>query len=313
MTQSPILTVTLNPALDLSTITGVVRPDRKLRCAAPRVQPGGGGVNVARVIKALGGDVRAMVAVGGHEGHLLVGLLREQGLHPAVIRLDQPTRSSLTVTALSDGHQFRFVMPGPDWGAEDVALAEGRIRTHAPAGAVVVPSGSLPPGVAPGFFSTLAPRLSGVRVILDTSGNALRAAADATGLHTLRMDDEEARELSGESLSSIPQIARLAAELQAKHVAETVMIAAGARGTVIATDEGQWLCAPPVVKVVSAVGAGDSFVGAYALAIAEGVPPLEACILGTGAAAAACETPDSDLCSGSSARERAQEVSVTRL
>lgn len=313
MEHARIVTVTLNPALDLSTETDRVEPDHKLRCAAPLSQPGGGGVNVSRAIARLGGRSRTLVALGGHEGRVLRTLLRAEGLHPAVIRMDQPTRSSFAVTDRETGQQYRFVMPGPDWTEADRTRAEDRIRVQLQPGDLLIPSGSLPPGVPPAMLAGLAGALPEARVILDTSGPALMAAAKARGLHTLRMDDDEAGDLAGHPCQTPQDIAPLARKLRADGVADNVLIAAGAHGTVIATAEGCTLTTPPQVSVVSAIGAGDSFVAAYALAIARGADAVAACVQGTGAAAAAVETPGTDLCTGPAARARAAGVTVTAL
>lgn len=314
MEQARILTITLNPALDLSTETDHVRPEEKLRCAPPRSQPGGGGVNVSRAIAHLGGTSRALVAAGGHEGRMLMAGLQQAGLAPLRIPVSGATRSSLAVTDRGSGHQFRFVMPGPRWSADDLDRARAAIALHLRAGDLVVPSGSLPPGVPPAFFSDLAGDLAQApRMILDTSGAALRAAARGQGLHSLRMDEAEAAELADMPMLDPARIAGFARHLLARKVAGAVLIAAGARGNVIAHEGGCWLTAPPRVGVVSKVGAGDSFVAAYTLALARGATRLEACIQGTGAAAAAVETPDTDLCEKEAAEAHARAVRVTPL
>lgn len=313
MTDTAIITITLNPALDISSSAPQVIPDRKLRCAAPRIQPGGGGVNVARVVRALGGDPLAVVAVGGAEGRALVGAMREAGLRVERIRLTQATRSSLSVIDTKTGAQYRFVMPGPEWTQAECNRAQDVINAVAKPGDFIVPSGSMPPGVPPGFFNDIAAQSAGRQMILDTSGRALAEAAQRSGLHTLRMDDVEAAELAGQAMQDPRDIALFARSLWARGAARIVMIAAGAQGNVIATDRGCWLCVPPVVEVVSKTGAGDSFVAGYTLALARGASPLEACVVGTGAAAAACETPDSDLCAGPAAAARAKAVRVEEI
>lgn len=309
-----ILTVTLNPALDISTEVDAVLPDVKLRCAHPRSQPGGGGVNVSRAIANLGGTSRALVAVGGGEGRALVLGMRREGLSPLLFNMKSATRSSLAVMDQTTGAQYRFVMPGPEWTAQDCAAVEQEILAQVNDGDLIVPSGSFPPGVPSNFFSDLADHLGDrARVVLDTSGAALAHAAQGQGLFTLRMDRQEARELSGKPLQNITEIAELARDLQAQGAAQVVMIAAGADGNVIATGDGCWHCIPPLVDVVSKVGAGDSFVAGYTLAIAQGQTPLDACTAGTAAATAAVMTPDTDLCDGATAwklRERVRVVSA---
>lgn len=297
--MTEIVTITVNPALDLSTDCPAVVPDRKLRCSAPRIQPGGGGVNVSRAIANLGGTSRTLVAYGGHTGQMLADLLRGEGLVPESLGVDHPTRQSVSVRDSANGLQYRFMMPGPPWSAGDRAAAASVVAAAVLPGALVVPSGSLPVGLDVDFFLDLDPGIAaaGGRMILDTSGPALkRATAAAAGLFVLRMDTEEAREMSGQPLVQVAEIAALAEDLRRSGAATIVMIAAGALGTVIATPDWRGLTRPPVVVPVSKVGAGDSFVGAFALALTRGADPVTACAWGTAAAAAAVTVPDTDLC-----------------
>lgn len=312
--MTEILTVTLNPALDLSSETDRVLPDRKLRCAVPRVQAGGGGVNVSRAIAILGGTSRALVGVGGNTGTQLIQLLTEQpGLTALALELPHETRSSLSVIDRGAGQQFRFVMPGPTWSPQDAATADSRIVELAAQTDLLVVSGSVPPGLADNFFCRLADRLpQRTRMILDTSGAALSAVAGAgQGLYALRMDHDEAQMLSGHPCAELTEIAALARNLHRRGVAEQVLIAAGAQGTVLANDQGCWLTRPPVVRVHSKTGAGDSFVAGFTQALAQGHGPLEACRFGTAAAASAVTTPDTDLCSAAETQRYANEVTIS--
>jgi 6-phosphofructokinase 2 len=298
--MTEILTLTVNPALDLSTEAPAVIPDRKLRCTAPLIHPGGGGVNVSRAIANLGGDSRPMLAWGGPTGEMLVALLREEGLTPESLGVDHPTRQSVSVRDQATGLQYRFMMPGPDWSAEDCDTARAAILAAIRAGALVIPSGSLPPGIPLDFFLDLQPAINagGGRMMLDTSGEALRHAVDRTaGLFALRMDHAEARELSGRPLVGIADIAAFARDLRDSGAARIVIIAAGAQGNVIACDDWVGLTRPPMVVPLSKIGAGDSFVGAFALSISRGEDPVTACCRGTAAAASAVTTAGTALCS----------------
>ena len=269
--MSDIVTITVNPALDLSTEARAVIPDQKLRCTAPVVHPGGGGVNVSRAIANLGGSSQTLVAYGGATGQELVQLLQAENLEPQSLGVDYPTRQSTTVFDNATGLQYRFMMPGPDWTDADCATARASIMKAIEPGALVVPSGSLPPGMPEGFFpGRMAPeiRAKGGRMILDTSGAALaRAAEGPSNLYVLRMDLAEARELSKDTLVGIAEIAVMTTALRNRTGAEIIMIAAGAQGTVIDCDGWRGLTRPPVVEPRSKVGAGDSFIGAFALAL----------------------------------------------
>lgn len=294
-----ILTITLNPALDLSTETPHVVPGPKLRCAEPRVDPGGGGVNVSRAIRNLGGGSRAMVALAGATGARMAALLAAERI--AVLPLVAPgeTRESLAVTETASGAQFRFVMPGPVWGAADLASALDRIEAEASSGDLAVLSGSLPPGVPEDLAAQLAARLAprGARLLVDTSGAPLRRlAVEPAGLFLLRLDGAETESIAGETLADLAATARFARALVARGVAEVVVLARGAEGNVLASAEGAWAARSPLRPVVSAVGAGDSFLAGLVLGLSRGESLPEALRHGTAAASAAVITPATELC-----------------
>jgi 6-phosphofructokinase 2 len=296
--QAPILTLTLNPALDMATEVPAFVPGQKLRCTDPHLDPGGGGLNVSRAIKALGGDSLALVALGGLTGDRLAGLIRAEGVTFLSILGPGETRQSLTVTEDASGKQFRFMLPGPVWGAAERARVFTLLSATARPGGISVISGSQPPGVPADFPAQLAASMEGSRVVLDTSGAALTEAVrhPIPGLFVLRMDGEEAEELAGQSLQTRAQTADFAQSLVEGGVAQTVIVARGADGNVLA-DRTQRLFAPaPKVKVKSTVGAGDSFVAAFLLAIARGQEAGQALAMGSAAAAAAVMTDATQLC-----------------
>ena len=173
-----IVTLTLNPAVDLSTAVERVVPSLKLRCAQPRRDPGGGGVNVARVVKRFGGDVEAILPVGGFTGELLRRLLAKEQISSCLIKAETETREDFSVTESSTGSQFRFVLRGEplreaEW--RECLEALGASRPN-----FVVASGSLPPGVPDDFYARAAAtaRKLGAKFFLDTSGAPLAAAIE---------------------------------------------------------------------------------------------------------------------------------------
>lgn len=296
--QSPVVTLTLNPALDMSSEVPALIPDQKLRCTEPLLDPGGGGLNVSRAIAALGGESLALVALGGLTGDRLAELLRESGITFLGITGPGETRQSLTVTEDETGRQYRFMLPGPAWGPQDRARVFQLLRAAGRSGAFAVISGSQPPGVPVDFPAQLAAAMDGMEVVLDTSGKALHEAVEhpIPGLRLLRMDGEEAEALAGRRLLTREETADFAQGLVAAGVARQVIVARGADGSVLA-EAGQRLHAvAPKVTVVSKVGAGDSFVGAFVLAAARGQGPEEALAQGVCAAAAAVMTEATDLC-----------------
>ncbi|WP_339107970.1 1-phosphofructokinase family hexose kinase [Thioclava sp. GXIMD4216] len=300
--MTPILTVTLNPTVDLSIATAHVQSERKLRCTNPAEDPGGGGINVSRAIAAMGGQSTAFVALGGATGTKVAALLAAQGIGLVPFAAPGETRQSLTVTDESTGEQYRFVMPGPDWSAADVGQVLEQIARAMPESGIIVLSGSQPPGFPEDFPARLASLVAPhhARVFLDTSGPALRQLLD--GRHQaadlLRMDDLEAEDLAGHPLPARTDTADFAQHLVAKGLAHAVLIARGAEGNVLATASHRWFATAPKVPVVSKVGAGDSFVAGFTLALSRGAPLPDALRYGAAAAAAAVMTPATELCRG---------------
>lgn len=296
MDQLPILTLTLNPALDITTTTEKLRPQRKLRCAAPRYDAGGGGVNVSRAISELGGASRAFVMLGGATGEHLLQILDATGIETHVFRSDGDTRFSLTVMEQASGEHFRFVLPGP---AQDEATGERLLAAiRAEIGArdgFVVASGTLPPGLPADFYGAIAHevRAAGARLVLDTSEPALSAAFAARPF-CIRVNHLEARDiLGGDPVQAAETLAR---RLVADGTTEIAIITIGDRGAFVATKDHFTHIAPPHVVVRSTVGAGDSFVAALTLGLARGWPVDKAARYGVASAAAAVTTEATELC-----------------
>lgn len=296
--QAPILTLTLNPALDMATEVSAIIAGQKLRCSDPALDPGGGGLNVSRAIKALGGDSLALVALGGLTGDRLAGLIRAEDVTFLSILGPGETRQSLTVTDASTGQQFRFMLPGPVWTETERARVFTLLRATARPGGFSVISGSQPPGVPADFPAQLAAAMEGSRIVLDTSGGPLHQAVahPIAGLDILRMDGEEGESLAGGPLHSREDTADFAQSLARRGVAKRVIIARGAEGNVMATATDRIFAPAAKVTVKSTVGAGDSFVAAFILTLARGQSDAAALTRASAAAAAAVMTEATQLC-----------------
>ena len=298
MEQTPILTLTLNPALDMSTNVPDVIANQKLRCAAPQLDPGGGGLNVSRAVRIMGGDSLALVALGGLTGERLAGLIRAEGVPFLSLVSPGETRQSLTVTETSTGRQYRFMLPGPLWSTEDQDRVFHLLRASTRPGSFGVISGSQPPGVPVDFPAHLVASMPGVQVLLDTSGPTLQQAVakPIPGLAVLRMDGEEAESINGHSLETRQDSADFASRLVAAGVAKRVIVARGAEGSVLAEAGQRLFVVAPKVAVKSKVGAGDSFVAGFVLALARGADVAAAMAMGSAAASAAVMTDATELC-----------------
>lgn len=298
--RTDILTITLNPTVDFATSAPSVYAEHKLRCSEPQIDPGGGGINVARAIRLLGGQATALVAIGGATGAHLLQLLALEGVPTVAFQGPGETRQSMSVTDLSTGEQFRFVMPGPPWGKADLDRGLRSIDQAAGDGTLVVLSGSQPPGLAKDFPSILATHLRDrqARLIVDTSGPALVHLTEEPreAVAVLRMDGPEAEELARQKLPDRKDTADFASALVERGVARIIIVARGADGSVMASPEGRWHSVGAPVEVISKVGAGDSFVGAFTLGLARGWRPEECLRWGVAAASAAVMTEATRLC-----------------
>ncbi len=299
------MTLTLSPALDLCSTVETIEPWRKLRCEPVQVYPGGGGINVARVIRQLDGEPVAVVALGGHFGSQFADSVRAQGLDLRRVGVRSATRQNYLVTERSSGRQFRFVHPaGRLTRGEWLRCLEATIdaaRRGAPDGrgaALVVASSSLPAGVPVDAFAVLAHRLAelGVPLIVDTSGPALLAAIGAPVL-LVKPSVNELGALVGARLSDDGEIETAARRLLADGAAQVMVVSMAGRGAlVVPRDAGAFVVAAPAVQVASTSGAGDSMVAGFAVALADGAPLAEAARLGVAAGTASVLVPGTALC-----------------
>lgn len=317
MNQKPVVTVTLNPAVDIAADVETVRPDVKLRCGPAQFDPGGGGINVSRAIAKLGGSSTALVASGGATGEMLTAMLAGEAIDTVKISAGGQTRQSFTARETQTGRLYRFVLPGPDWKPDAELGLLALLEERCVPGAIIVVSGSLPPGAGPSLIERMQETTTdgGASLVADTSGAVLQALCARTGtpLHTLRMDKDEALTASARPLDTPEDFADYGATLVEAGIARHLVIGLGARGSVGVSANEQILCSRPVEQPLSAVGAGDSFVGAYTLATARGEDFATALVHGTAAAASAVLTPGTQLCDGDLAIAFRDEVATTRL
>ncbi len=297
--MSRILTVTLNPALDLTTGVERLEEGHKMRCEPPQMDPGGGGANVSRAIHHLGGASEAFICTGAPLGPAYRDLFEASGLPAIWHDCGVPTRQSIAVHDRASGGQYRFVLPGEPWGEPVWQGALDALTAAMRPGDLVVLSGSQPPGVPEDFprrLCALAGRV-GAKVVVDTSGRPLEVAAQPnTGAHVIRMDHYEGMELMGWTEFGPPQAEALARELVARGAASIAIVTVGGDGAWAATEDAAWHCAPPAVEVLSSTGAGDSFVAALAIGLSDGRAFEDALAFAVAAAADAVTTAGTDLC-----------------
>ncbi len=293
----PILTLTMNPALDISTSTERVFSGHKLRCATSRVDPGGGGVNVSRVVQRLGGRTLAVYTAGGPAGEAYRRLIEAERVPAVTVPINGSTREDFTVDETGTGKQFRFVLEGPELSEAEWRACLDRVAESMPTGGYLVASGSLPPGVPDDFYARVArlAREHGARCVVDTSGPPL-AEALAEGVFLVKPSRRELGLHVGATLESDESQVQAAVSLVADGSAEHVALTLGGKGAVLASADGVLRLAVPDVVVRSTVGAGDSFLAAFVLRLAQGRGLEQAFRASVAAGSAAVTTPATDLC-----------------
>ncbi len=295
MTQ--VVTITPNPAVDLSTSVARIIPVAKLRGTSQRRDPGGGGINVARVIQRLGGDVSAIYAAGGATGALLRKLLDKEGVASLTFAIAEETREDFFVSEISTGQAYRFILPGPQLSEGEWQECLRLISRIEPFPRFVVASGSLPGGVPDDFYARVAriARQRGARMILDTSGQPL-AAAVAEGVDLIKPNLREMRELSGCEPADASEWEAAAKVLVHSGKVAVIALTMGHLGAVLVTRDQVLRAEPLPVTPLSAVGAGDSFLGALVFRLALGADLRECFRHAVAAGAAALLNPGTELC-----------------
>lgn len=292
-----ILTLTVNPALDISTSTMEVLSGHKLRCGSSRLDPGGGGVNVSRVVRRLGGRSLAMFTAGGPIGDAYRRLIEAERVPCLVVPIGGSTRESLTVDEVSTGNQFRFVLDGPQLSDEEWGTCLDFVAQAVTAGGYLVASGSLPPGVPSDFYARVVrlAREAGARCVIDSNGPALAEALEE-GTFLVKPSRRELGEYLGAVIDSEQSELEAASALIARGAAEYVALTLGAKGALLASGSGTVRLPAPPVHVVSTVGAGDSFLAAFVLRLAQERSVEDAFRAAVAAGTAAVMRPATELC-----------------
>lgn len=291
-----IVTLTMNPALDITTNVDTVRPTDKLRCTATRYDPGGGGINVAHVAHVLGASVLAVFPAGGMTGGLVARLLCDDGVPFWQIPIEGATRESFTVNETTSGRQFRFVLPGPRLSLREQAHCLEQLRMAGKSAGFVVASGSLPPGAPSDFYQRVADmcRHVGARLVLDTSGGGLQHVS--SGVFLLKASVRELRECVGRALATEADQFAAAHELVDGGRAEVVLVSLGSQGALLATRHASQRFPAIPMPGGSGVGAGDAMVAAITVGLTRGWPLVKSVRLGIAAGAAMLTTPGTAAC-----------------
>ncbi|MDX2376553.1 1-phosphofructokinase family hexose kinase [Microbacterium sp. LRZ72] len=296
--HAPIVTLTMNPALDISSSVERVRPEHKMRCGPARSDPGGGGVNVSRAMQNLGGSPVTVYPLGGTIGAAYQGFAADAGVAGHVVQISGETRESFTVDETATGDQYRFVLPGPTLSEDEWRACLEVVVERLPHGGYLVASGSLPPGAPTDFYAMIARAVAAhdVRLVVDASGRPLRDAL-AEGVFLIKPSRDELAELVGVDRELRPDEQLSAAhDLISAGRTQVVALTLGSAGALLVSADRSLRLPTPKVKVASPVGAGDAFLAALVLRLAEGRPLDEAFTTAVAAGSATAMMPGTQLC-----------------
>ena len=291
-----IITVTLNPAVDQNLELERLIPGDTNRVLDSRIDPGGKGINVSRVLRELGRESLAAGLAPGSLGRFIEHSLLEQGILCDFVHTRGQTRTNLTVVDETAHETTLLSYRGPEVDPRHMQTLETRLRRFMSAGDWLVVAGSIPPPIEPEAYARLIQlgRQLGAHTVLDADAEAL--AAGLSGQPDLvKSNHHEAARLLDRSLEDDTSL-REAAEEMRNAGAAMAIITAGSRGAVAVGEEGAWWSWPPKTEVVSAVGAGDALLAGLLMKLEEGAGMEEALRWGTAAGAAACLTQGTQLC-----------------
>ncbi len=311
--MTDILTLTMNPALDVLTSIDQVSHTHKMRCGPTLKHPGGGGVNVARVLHRLGANCVAVYLASGVTGERHHKLMSAEKVRCHVMPIAEETRESFSVHETSSGNDFRFVLPGPHVTSAEVEACLDYVTQHLPKQFLVI-SGGLAPGMPENLYARLAAlaKAQGVRVVLDSNGPAL-AQALKEGVYVFKPSLRELRDLTGQDLPD--QDSQVAAAQQLVHSgqAEIVALSLGAEGALVVSATERWRARSVKVDVQTTIGAGDSFVAGMVWSLGRGEPVLKAFQYGMASGAAALLAPGTSLSQASDVHALLPQVVIEAI
>lgn len=308
-----IITVTLNPALDKYVTVDKLVVGEVNRVKLVRVDPGGKGLNVSRVIRELGGTSIATGFVSGSVGRSIEHSLNEVGIADDFIHTPGQTRTNMDVFEEESGGTTTLNEAGPEVPARHVDELERRISARLVAGDWLVAAGSVPPGVPTGVYANLIKlaKEKGARTVLDADGEALRLGVGAAP-YMIKPNRRELLALIGDEPRTLADYLVSARKLQGLGIS-IVIISLGSEGAVAVKDHEAWQVVPPKVKVQGAIGPGDSMIAGVLLGLTRNRPFSDCLRLGAAAAAATVMAPGTQLCQADDVHRLISEVQVVPL
>lgn len=307
-----ILTVTLNPAVDVSLTTDRIIYDDRSYITSESFEPGGKGINQAVTLHGYGADVHAIAPYGGAMGERFARLLREKGVSATLVPMQGETRRNL---AISDGSGLTLKLDqrGPSLRDSELEAVRAAVCERLPSASWLTLMGSLPAGVPDDFYGRLirSAQRAGVKTLLDTSGEALRPSLEA-GPTVAKPNRPEAERLLERNLLTESDYVRAVKEIRAMGP-KCVLLSLGGQGAVAATEEALFRASTEPAEGGSPIGAGDVLGATTIWALQQGDAFPDAFRFGVAAATAAAGRPGLGAGSLDEVRAMLPKVEVRRI
>lgn len=311
--MKPILTVTMNPALDKTVTIEQFIPAGLNRIKTVRTDPGGKGINVAKVLKQFGAPVSAWGVQAGHEGRMLMEMLEDAGIPARFLETEGKSRTNLKVVDESTRQTTELNEPGITLSKQLLNELVSGLDASMSDTSLLVLAGSLPPGTPTDLYGQLIriARAHGVPTILDADGAALAAGLEALP-YAVKPNLHELEALLGRMLTTDEQIIEAARSLQAKGIS-LVAISMGAEGSILVGEQEAYRARPFPIIPKSTVGAGDSMVAAMAYCLSHGMTLEETARWTTAAGSITASKAGTEVCSLAEVQAKLSEVQLARL
>ncbi len=265
------VSVSLNPAIDLTVAIDRLQPGQVHRARSAHAIAGGKGINVAACLADAGIATAALGVLGAGNAHLFDTLFVARGIDDRCLRVPGDTRTNLKLVAADSGDTTDVNLPGLPLGAAELHAVGARLAELLRPGLPVVLTGSLPAGLADDSWRTLQAQAAaaGARVLLDTSGAPLREALAAPRAQlpfAIKPNRHELEDWAGTPLHGTAALLAATRALLASGIA-LVVVSLGTDGALFVRGDQAVLAHPPQLEGGSSVGAGDAMVAGLVAAL----------------------------------------------
>lgn len=292
-----VITITFSPCIDTSTTVKILAPEKKLKCSNLKSEPGGGGINIARLLNKFGMEAIAVFPSGGCNGKFFNMLLEKQNVPSIIINAQHETRQNFVIGDESTGRQFRFNMPACKLSEKEYKACLKAVEKIKDIDYVIV-SGSLPESVPVTILRRLAllSGKKGAKFIIDTSGPALKSVL-RTKLYMLNPNLSELAYLSNKKTIPVSQAEKAAKKILSLGYCELIVVSMGSKGALLVNRTESYRVRSPKVVVKSTIGAGDSMVAGMVYALGKGYGLEKSLRFGVACGTAATMNKGTALCS----------------